>query len=167
MSAFGSSPFLLRTAEPSIEEVEGRKVVELRRIGKRIAIGIEGDDWLVLHLMIAGRLHWRQRGAKLGGRQNLVAFDFPDGSLVLTEAGSKRRASLHLLRGEDALKSMDPGGIEIFSSDVNSFVRRSLQKIARSSALSRIHTSSVASAMLIRMKFCTQRNCLRSRARKN
>jgi formamidopyrimidine-DNA glycosylase len=101
--------------------VEGRAVRELRRIGKRIAIGVEGDLWLVLHLMIAGRLHWRSPDVKLSGRQNLAAFDFPNGSLVLTEAGSKRRASLHVLAGEDGLRSIDPGGIEIFESDLNSF----------------------------------------------
>lgn len=116
-----ASAFLLRTAQPPLDEVEGRKVRELRRIGKRIAIGVEGDLWLVLHLMIAGRLHWRGREAKLAGRQNLAAFDFPDGSLVLTEAGTKRRASLHVFQGEEALRSVDPGGIEIFSSDLDSF----------------------------------------------
>ena len=116
-----ASPFLLRTAEPSITEVEGRAVCELRRIGKRIAIGVEGDLWLVLHLMIAGRLHWRQRGAKLAGRQSLAAFDFPNGSLVLTEAGTKHRASLYVLRGEEGLESIDPGGIDIFTSDLTSF----------------------------------------------
>ena len=94
---------------------------EVRRIGKRIAIGVEGDLWLVLHLMIAGRLHWRPPGAKLAGRQSLAAFDFPSGSLVLTEAGTKRRASLHVLSGEDGLRSIDPGGIEIFASDLSSF----------------------------------------------
>jgi formamidopyrimidine-DNA glycosylase len=116
-----ASPFLLRTADPPLTAVEGRKVCELRRIGKRIAIGLGGDLWLVLHLMIAGRLHWRQPEAKLGGRQNLAAFDFPNGSLVLTEAGAKRRASLHLLQGEEALRSIDPGGIDIFASDLDSF----------------------------------------------
>src|SRR5215472_17281923 len=100
-----SSPFLLRTADPPITEVEGRTVHELRRIGKRIAIGADGDLWLVLHLMIAGRLHWRPLEAKLAGRQSLVAFDFPNGSLVLTEAGAKHRASLHVVRGEEALQS--------------------------------------------------------------
>ncbi len=94
---------------------------ELRRIGKRIAIGVDGDLWLVLHLMIAGRLHWRLPGAKLSGRQNLAAFDFPNGSLVLTEAGTKRRASLHVLAGEEGLRSVDPGGIDIFTSDFTSF----------------------------------------------
>ncbi|HTZ89460.1 MAG TPA: zinc finger domain-containing protein, partial [Alloacidobacterium sp.] len=102
-------------------EVEGGKVRELRRIGKRIAIGVEGDLWLVLHLMIAGRLHWRGREAKLAGRQSLAAFDFPNGSLVLTEAGTKRRASLHVFLGEEALRSVDPGGIEVFDSDLDAF----------------------------------------------
>src|ERR1700691_2062304 len=100
-----SSPFLLRTVQPSLTDIEGRIVRELRRVGKRIAIGIEGDLWLVLHLMIAGRLHWRPPGAKLSGRNNLAAFDFPNGSLVLTEAGTKRRASLHVVQGEEGLRS--------------------------------------------------------------
>jgi len=116
-----ANPFLLRTTEPSISEVEGHVVRELRRIGKRIVIGVEGDLWLVLHLMIAGRLHWRQRGAKLAGRQSLAAFDFPNGSLVLTEAGTKHRASLYVLRGEERLQAVDPGGIDIFVSDLSSF----------------------------------------------
>jgi formamidopyrimidine-DNA glycosylase len=116
-----ASLFLLRTAQPPISDVEGRLVTQLRRIGKRIAIGVEGDLWLVLHLMIAGRLHWRPRGAQLKGRHSLAAFDFPNGSLVLTEAGTKHRASLHVLTGEDGLRSADPGGIDIFASDLNSF----------------------------------------------
>ena len=116
-----ASPFLLRTALPSITSVEGRVVRELRRIGKRIAMGLEGDLWLVLHLMIAGRLHWRPPAAKLAGRHSLAAFDFPDGSLVLTEAGAKHRASLHVLTGDDGLRSIDPGGIDIFASDLTSF----------------------------------------------
>lgn len=116
-----ASPFLLRSADPPLRTAEGKRVRELRRIGKRIAIGIEDDLWLVLHLMIAGRLHWKALGAKLSGRQNLAAFDFPDGSLVLTEAGTKHRASLHLLRGEDALQSIDPGGIDVFGADLASF----------------------------------------------
>ncbi len=116
-----ASVFLLRTADPPLSAVEGRPVRELRRIGKRIAIGLEGDLWLVLHLMIAGRLHWRPPQAKLAGRNALAAFDFPSGSLVLTEAGSKRRASLHVLRGEEALHAVDPGGVEIFSTDLDGF----------------------------------------------
>jgi formamidopyrimidine-DNA glycosylase len=116
-----ASPFLLRTVQPSTTDVEGHIVSELRRIGKRIAIGVEGDLWLVLHLMIAGRLHWRPRGAKLAGRKSLAAFDFPNGSLVLTEAGTKHRASLYLFAGEDALQSVDPGGIDVFSSNLASF----------------------------------------------
>jgi len=116
-----ASAFLLRTAQPPITDVEGRAVRALRRIGKRIAIGVEGDLWLVLHLMIAGRLHWGPAGARLSGRQSLAAFDFPNGSLVLTEAGTKRRASLHVLAGEEGLRSIDPGGIEVFTSDLASF----------------------------------------------
>ena len=116
-----ASPFLLRTAQPPITSVEGRAVRELRRIGKRIAIGVEGDLWLVLHLMIAGRLHWRPPQAKLAGRHSLAAFDFPSGSLVLTEAGTKHRASLHVLAGEEGLRSVDPGGIDVFASDLSSF----------------------------------------------
>ena len=110
-----SSPFLLRTAQPSTTDVEGRIVRELRRIGKRIAIGVEDDLWLVLHLMIAGRLHWRPCAAKLAGRKSLAAFDFPSGSLVLTEAGTKHRASLYIFAGEEALQSVDSGGIDVFS----------------------------------------------------
>jgi formamidopyrimidine-DNA glycosylase len=116
-----ASPFLLRTVQPPVTSVEGRVVRELRRIGKRIVIGVEGDLWLVLHLMIAGRLHWRPRGAKLAGRRNLAAFDFPNGSLVLTEAGTRHRASLYVFAGEESLRSVDPGGIDIFSSDLNTF----------------------------------------------
>ncbi len=127
---------LLRTAEPPLESVNGRVVRELRRIGKRIAIGLEGDSaphrqkfaagdagmlWLVLHLMIAGRLHWKPKGAKLGGRNALAAFDFAPGSLVLTEAGSKRRASLHVVAGEEALRGLDPGGIDVMACDLAGF----------------------------------------------
>jgi formamidopyrimidine-DNA glycosylase len=116
-----ASAFLLRTAQPPVTSVEGHRVRELRRIGKRIAIGFDNDVWLVLHLMIAGRLHWRPRAAKLGGRNNLAAFDFPNGSLLLTEAGTKRRASLHVLEGDEALLSADPGGIDVFAGDFAQF----------------------------------------------
>jgi len=116
-----ASPFLLRTAQPPLSEAEGHTVRELRRIGKRIAMGMDNNLWLVLHLMIAGRLHWRPPQAKLTGRNTLAAFDFPNGSLVLTEAGAKRRASLHVLSGEDELRSIDPGGIDVFASDLNAF----------------------------------------------
>jgi len=121
-----ASPFLLRTVQPALKEAEGRIVRELRRVGKRIAIGVEGDLWLVLHLMIAGRLHWRLRGAKLAGRQSLAAFDFPNGSLVLTEAGTKHRASLYVLSGEEGLQSIDPGGIDVLTSNINLF-RKALE----------------------------------------
>jgi formamidopyrimidine-DNA glycosylase len=116
-----ASPFLLRTTQPPLADVEGRIVREVRRLGKRIAIGVEGDLWLVLHLMIAGRLHWRPPGVRLAGRQNLAAFDFSDGTLTLTEAGTKRRASLHILGGEEALEAVDPGGIDVFTADLEEF----------------------------------------------
>ena len=124
-----AGPFLLRTIQPRIEEFEGHTVRSLRRIGKRIAFEFDNGLWLVLHLMIAGRLHWRPLDNKLdkksrptlGGRNNLAAFDFPNGSLVLTEAGSKRRASLHLFANEEAAKEIDPGGIDIFAANLDAF----------------------------------------------
>ncbi len=116
-----ASPFLLRTIDPPLDQLEGKTVVTLRRIGKRIVFGLEGDLWLVIHLMIAGRLHWKPTGAKLSGRNNLAAFDFPDGSLVLTEAGAKRRASLHVFRGEASLREIDPGGVDVFAIDLDAF----------------------------------------------
>ena len=116
-----ASPFLLRTAEPPLDGVRGKQVREIKRCGKRIALGLEDDLWLLLHLMIAGRLHWREAGAKLAGRNAQAAFDFPNGSLVLTEAGSKKRASLHVLEGPDALGAHDPGGLEVLESDFHSF----------------------------------------------
>jgi formamidopyrimidine-DNA glycosylase len=116
-----ANPFLLRTVEPSIKTFEGALVRSLRRIGKRIAIEFENGQWLVLHLMIAGRLHWQRKDMKLRARNDLVAFDFANGSLVLTEAGSKRRASLHLFRSEKQLDSIDPGGADIFSIDLEAF----------------------------------------------
>ena len=112
---------LLRTAQPPLQSVNGREVHELRRIGKRIAIELEGNLWLVLHLMIAGRLHWKTAGSKLAGRNALAAFDFATGSLVLTEAGSKRRASLHVFAGEEALSAVDPGGIDVMACDLEAF----------------------------------------------
>ena len=107
------SPFLLRTADPSISAVEGRRVVGLRRIGKRIVIEFEGGLFLVLHLMVAGRLRWSAESDKAPGRIGLAVLEFSSGSLVLTEAGTKRRASLHLVRGEQALQRFDPGGLEV------------------------------------------------------
>ena len=131
-----ASVFVLRTVDPPVSSVEGKTVRALRRIGKRIAIGLDDDRpphgrgpvhrdpgllWLVIHLMIAGRLHWKAAGAKLAGKNALLALDFPNGSLVLTEAGSKRRASLHVVRGDDALDAMNPGGVEIFETDLDGF----------------------------------------------
>jgi formamidopyrimidine-DNA glycosylase len=115
------SAFVLRTAQPRVTDLEGRTVRELRRIGKRIAVGFEGDLWLVYHLMIAGRLHWRTPNVKLAGRQHLAALDFATGSLTLTEAGKRHRASIHVLSGEEGLHSVDPGGIDVFTADLEAF----------------------------------------------
>jgi formamidopyrimidine-DNA glycosylase len=120
-----ASPFLLRTAVPPIAAAEGRRVTALRRLGKRIVVALEDssqdDLFLVLHLMIAGRLHWKQPGAPLAGRFALAAFDFAEGSLTLTEAGSKKRAALHLLQGAAALAAHDPGGLEVTAADLAAF----------------------------------------------
>jgi formamidopyrimidine-DNA glycosylase len=116
-----ASPSLLKTATPPIRSAEGRRVVRLRRIGKRIAIGLEGDLWLVLHLMIAGRLRWREKGAKLARKIAHAGFDFPDGTLVLTEFGPKKRASLHVVDGEGGLAVHDPGGLEVLDADLEAF----------------------------------------------
>ena len=116
-----ASPFIVRTAEPPIASVEGKTVREIRRIGKRIAIGVDDGLWLVLHLMIAGRLHWRALGAKLAGRNALAAVDFADGSLVLTEAGTKHRASIAVARGEEALRALDPAGLEVLECTLEEF----------------------------------------------
>jgi formamidopyrimidine-DNA glycosylase len=139
-----TSPFLLRTAAPPITTLEGRKIVELRRLGKRICISFEGDLWLILHLMIAGRLHWKEllvRTDSVGGRarigtgsaapsnatrvakNRLATFDFHSGSLSLTEAGTKRRASLHVVEGKAGLQSLDPGGVEVFETDLENFAK--------------------------------------------
>jgi formamidopyrimidine-DNA glycosylase len=119
-----ASPFLLRSVNPPLREVEGKKVRELRRIGKRIAIGLEDELWLVLHLMIAGRLHWRARGVKVSRPRGLAAFDFPNGSLLLTEAGSRKRASLHVMAGDAGLEALNPGGLEVLDTDLERFSRR-------------------------------------------
>jgi formamidopyrimidine-DNA glycosylase len=120
-SATVASVSLLRTADPPLASVVGKTVRELLRVGKRIAFGLDDDLWLVLHLMIAGRLHWRAPGTKLAGRNQLAAFGFPNGTLVLTEAGSKRRAQLHVLRGAEAAAALDAGGIDVFSHDLAAF----------------------------------------------
>ena len=116
-----ASPFLLRTAVPPLSEAEGKKVVQLRRVGKRICIGLDNDLWLVLHLMIAGRLHWRKREAKVSPPRGLAAFDFTKGTLLWTEAGSHKRASLHVVAGEEGLAALDPGGLEVLESDLARF----------------------------------------------
>ena len=117
------SPFLLRTASPPISSAAGKKVLRLQRMGKRICIGLENDLWLVLHLMIAGRLHWRQRGAAISPHGNFAAFDFPTGSLLWSEAGTRKRASLHVVSGEDALRALDPGGLEVLDCTEKDFAQ--------------------------------------------
>ncbi|MGA2422763.1 MAG: DNA-formamidopyrimidine glycosylase family protein [Terriglobales bacterium] len=118
-----ASPFLLRTATPPVGDAEGKTVVQLRRLGKRICIGLGGDSdiWLVLHLMIAGRLHWRKGDAKVSPPRGLAAFDFAGGTLLWTEAGSQKRASLHVVAGEDGLSALDHGGLEVLESDLGRF----------------------------------------------
>lgn len=118
------NPFLLRSVSPPVAAAEGKTVLELRRLGKRIVFGLENHLFLVLHLMIAGRLRWKPPAAKLPGRSGLAAFDFTDGTLVLTEAGSKRRASLHLVAGESGLAEHDRGGLEVLAADLDQFRSR-------------------------------------------
>jgi len=115
------SPFLLRTATPPLSSAAGKRVLRLGRLGKRICIGLEDELGLVLHLMIAGRLHWRPRGVKVSPPRGLAAFDFPNGSLLWTEAGSQKRASLHVVSGEAGLPELDPGGIEVLETDASRF----------------------------------------------
>jgi formamidopyrimidine-DNA glycosylase len=114
------NPFLVRTTDPPLEQAFGQRVGALKRVGKRIAIGLENDIWLVLHLMIAGRLHWKKAGVKLPGRRGLAGFDFASGSLILTEAGSQHRASLHVVRDPSLL---DPGGIDVLGGDLKAFAK--------------------------------------------
>jgi len=118
-----SSPFLLRSIDPPLTEASGKNVTNLRRLGKRIAIGLDDELFLVIHLMIAGRFHWKESRAK-PNRQTLAAFVFPSGTLTLTEAGSKKRASMYLVRGESALAAHDPGGLEVLEADLKSFAAR-------------------------------------------
>nr|AUN35724.1 formamidopyrimidine-DNA glycosylase [uncultured bacterium] len=118
-----ASPFLLRTAVPPLSSVEGKKVVELRRLGKRICFGLEGDLWLVLHLMIAGRLHWYDERAKAAKGRSVAVFEFSTGSLSLTEAGTQKRASLHVVQGQPGLENLNPGGLEVFDATAADFAR--------------------------------------------
>ena len=116
-----ANPFVLRTVDPGPADLAGKRVISLRRVGKRIVLGFEGELFLVIHLMIAGRFRWAGREAKVPGKIGLAAFDFDDGTLILTEAGSKRRASIHVLRGEKALRATDPGGIEPLEMTLDAF----------------------------------------------
>lgn len=116
-----ASPFVLRSVDPPIKEAEGRRVLRLRRVGKRIVLELENDLFLVFHLMIAGRLHWKSAGAKIPGKLGLAAFDFHSGTLLLTEASPKKRASLNLVCGEEALEAHNPGGLEVLEANLASF----------------------------------------------
>ncbi len=116
-----ASPFVLRSVDPPLADADGRNVIGVSRLGKRIVIALDGDLFLVMHLMIAGRLHWKSAGARPPGKIGLAAFDFSTGTLTMTEAGTKRRASIHLLRGEDAVRELDRGGLEVFDADLPSF----------------------------------------------
>ena len=115
------SPFVLRSFDPPIGVAEGKRVLALHRLGKRIVFVLEDELFLIVHLMIAGRFHWKPKGAKLARRYGQAAFDFPDGTLLLTEAGTKKRASIHLVRGETALNEHDPGGLEVLDATLEQF----------------------------------------------
>jgi len=116
-----ASPFVLRTVDPSPSDLAGKRVIDITRMGKRIVIALEDDRFIVIHLMIAGRFKWMPKGAKVPGKVGLAAFDFPNGALLLTEAGSKRRASIHLTRDRAAVDALDPGGIEVLETDLPTF----------------------------------------------
>ncbi len=129
------SPFVLRSVDPGLDELEGRRVEAVARLGKRIVLGFDGEMFLVIHLMIAGRLRWREPGAKIPAKFGHAAFDFAPGTLLLTEAGSKKRASIHVVRGADALARHDPGGLELFDADLDAFaavLRRENHTLKRS-----------------------------------
>jgi formamidopyrimidine-DNA glycosylase len=161
-----ASPFLLRSVEPPLTSAAGRRVTGVRRLGKRIVLSLDGNLFLVLHLMVAGRLRWRPAGAAVPGRNGLAAFDFADaGTLLLTEASSKKRASLALLRGEAALAALDPGGLEVLEADLASF-RAALA--GESHTLKRTLTDPSifsASATPTPTRSCTARACRLSSAR--
>src|SRR5919201_1166189 len=116
-----ATPFVLRSVDPPVGDVVGRDVVTVRRLGKRIVIALAGERFVVIHLMIAGRLHWKPAGARVPGKIGVAALDFSTGTLLMTEAGTKKRAAIHLVRGEAALGEHDPGGLEVFDVDVAAF----------------------------------------------
>jgi formamidopyrimidine-DNA glycosylase len=151
-----ASPFVLRSVAPPISEANGRAVTRLRRVGKRIVIALEGDLFLVIHLMIAGRLHWKPAGAKVPGKVGLAAFDFSTGTLTLTEAGTKKRAAIHLVTGEQALTGLDPGGLEPLACTRRNSATRS--RANHTSARADRPTSSPASEMRTRTRSCTRRS---------
>ncbi len=155
------SPLLLRTFDPPLDSVNGKKVQEVRRLGKRIVLGLDDDLWLVLHLMIAGRLHWKEPGVKLATKSALAVFTFSNGTLLLTEAGTKRRASLYLIRGQDGLREHDPGGLEPIPATLDEFQGVLRSATTRSNGPLRTRTYSAGSATLIPMRSCIALDCLR------
>ena len=159
-----SSPFLLRTAIPPLSSIEGKSVLEIRRLGKRICFGFAEELWLVLHLMIAGRLHWYEDRAKASKARGLAVFEFTNGSLTLTEAGTQKRASLHVVQGEEGLEKLNPGGLE---GTLGSLPKLCGARITHSNVPLPIPESSAASATLTQMKFFSQRNSHPLHLRKN
>ena len=158
------SPFVLRTVEPPISTVEGKRILGLRRLGKRIVFALEGDLFLVIHLMIAGRLQWQALGSKLGSRIVLAVLEFPEGLLVLTEAGTKRRASLHLVAGEPGLQQFDRGGLEVLDAESRDLRREAhLRENTRSNGPSPTPGSSAASATPTPTRFSTAHDSRRWR----
>jgi formamidopyrimidine-DNA glycosylase len=157
------NPFVLRSVSPPIASAEGRKVRRLRRLGKRIVFELEGALFIVLHLMIAGRLRWLARDKKPPGRISLAAFEFDDGTLVLTEAGTKRRASIHLVEGEAALAAMEPGGLEVLDARLEDFAARLKADRHTLKTRSPIRICSAVSATRTRTRSCTARSSRLSR----
>ena len=157
-----AKPFVLRTFDPPVSEVVGRTVRGVRRMGKRIVLEMDGERFIVIHLMIAGRLKWREVGGKLPPKGSILAtFHFPTGVLVLTEAGTARRASMHLVRGEEGLREFDRGGLEVLTLRSRNFRRGFGARTTRSSARWRIRGCSAGSGMRTRMRFCIARGCRR------
>ncbi len=155
------SAFLVRTFEPRLETAAGRRVIGFQRLGKRIVWELEDELFLVIHLMIAGRFHWRKPGTRATRKIDLAAFQFDTGTMMLTEAGSKKRASLHVVAGADGLTAHDPGGLEVLEADLDTMPRCSPGATTHSSELSPIHACSPALAMPIPMRSCTLRGCHR------
>ena len=155
------SPFVVRSFDPPIGAAEGKRVLALRRLGKRIVFELEDELFLIVHLMIAGRFHWKPKGAKIARKYGQAAFDFPNGTLLLTEAGTKKRASIHLVRGEAALREHDPGGLEIFDATLDQFREALTRENHTLKRRSPIRIFSAASVTPIPTKFFIAHDCRR------